>query len=76
MFPHASDGLVTDALMPGVAFFVPRREIGHYTSEYVPEKKSAHDSVKSRNELWCKCIANVLFMLLEFEVSGLIRKFR
>jgi hypothetical protein len=37
---HASDGLVTDALMLRMFFFVRRPEIGHYTSEYVLLKKS------------------------------------
>lgn len=40
---HASDGLVTDALMPRMisyGFFVRRPEIGHYTSEYVFSTKS------------------------------------
>lgn len=51
---HASDGLVTDALMLRVISFFLRPEIGHYISEYVfytKYKKSTHDSVKSRNEL-------------------------
>lgn len=46
---HASDGLVTDALMPRMIFFLFDREIGHYTSEYVlPQKVGSRFCKKSK----------------------------